>query len=208
MVLGIVASKVLTEAVPFSTQNSLAPPMKGIVFNLLEEVVRREHGEDTWDSLLDAAGLDGAYTSLGSYGDDELIKIVAAASIALKTPADEIIRWFGRNALPLMAGKYPGFFKAHRNARSFVLTLNSIIHPEVRKIYPGADVPVFDFDVSSEDHLLMGYHSQRKLCAFAHGLVEGAAMFYSEEVLFEHLQCMNRGDAKCLFKIAFQPLAS
>ena len=29
--------------------------MKGIVFNLLEEVVRREYGEDTWDSLLEAA---------------------------------------------------------------------------------------------------------------------------------------------------------
>lgn len=26
--------------------------MKGVVFNLLEEVVRREHGEDPWDAVL------------------------------------------------------------------------------------------------------------------------------------------------------------
>ena len=38
--------------------------MKGIIYNLLEEVVSAEHGEDTWDALVDAAGVDGIYTSL------------------------------------------------------------------------------------------------------------------------------------------------
>jgi hypothetical protein len=38
--------------------------VKGIVYNLLEEVVSAEHGEDTWDVLVDAAGVDGIYTSL------------------------------------------------------------------------------------------------------------------------------------------------
>ena len=43
--------------------------MKGVVFNLLEQLVARDFGEDTWDALLDASGLEGAYTSLGSYPD-------------------------------------------------------------------------------------------------------------------------------------------
>ncbi len=38
--------------------------MKGIVYNLLEEVVSAEHGEDTWNALVDAAGVHGIYTSL------------------------------------------------------------------------------------------------------------------------------------------------
>ena len=54
--------------------------MKGIVFNLLEEVVIRHHGEDVWDALLDAAGVAGAYTSLGNYPDEDLGKLVAAAA--------------------------------------------------------------------------------------------------------------------------------
>src|SRR4029450_10824779 len=54
--------------------------MKGVVFNLLEEVVRRRHGEDTWDALLDQAGLAGSYTSLGSYPDEDMSKLVLAAS--------------------------------------------------------------------------------------------------------------------------------
>jgi hypothetical protein len=54
--------------------------MKGIVFNLLEELVRRDYGENTWDALLESAALEGAYTSLGSYRDEELIMLVSEAS--------------------------------------------------------------------------------------------------------------------------------
>ena len=179
--------------------------MKGIVFNLLEEVVSREHGEDTWDRLLEAAGLDGAYTSLGSYPDEDLFALVAAASEALDVSPDGVVRWFGGGALPLLARSYPQFFEGHTSARELVLTLNDIIHPEVRKLYPGADVPVFDYDVSSDDVLAMGYSSPRKLCAFAEGLIEGAAAHYGETTEIEQPMCMNRGDAKCLLRISFRP---
>ena len=30
--------------------------MKGIIFNLLQDVVSQHHGEDVWDDLIDAAG--------------------------------------------------------------------------------------------------------------------------------------------------------
>ena len=177
--------------------------MKGIVYNLLEECVSREYGADTWDSLLDAAGLDGVYTSLGSYPDQNLFALVAAASDTLGQPADTVIRWFGRHALPILADQYPRFFAPHRTTRSFVLTLNDIIHPEVRKIYPGADVPVFDFDTSS-DVLVMGYRSSRKLCAFAEGLLEGAADHYGELIAITQPQCMLRGDESCVLEISLR----
>src|SRR5690348_13967944 len=112
--------------------------MKGIVFNLLEQIVTAEHGDETWEALLDASGLDGAYTSLGSYPDEDLFALVGAASAALDTPADAVVRWFGRSAMPLFAERYPQLFAEHAGTRSFVLTLNDIIHPEVRKLYPGA----------------------------------------------------------------------
>lgn len=72
--------------------------MKGVVFNLLEQLVARDFGEDTWDALLEAGGLDGVYTSLGSYPDEDLGKLVSAASDALAMPADGVVSWFGRNA--------------------------------------------------------------------------------------------------------------
>ena len=176
--------------------------MKGVVFNLLEQLVARDFGEDTWDALLDVSGLNGVYTSLGSYPDEHLAMLVTAASDALAIPPDDVVVWFGRNALPLFAERYPQLFGPHDSTRSFVLTLNDIIHPEVRKLYPGADVPEFDFDVR-EGVVVMGYRSPRKLCSFAEGLLLGAADHYGEQLTIEQPVCMKRGDEQCVLEIAF-----
>ena len=180
----------------------VGPRMKGYVFNLLEQIVSRDYGEDTWDALLEASDLDGVYTSLGSYPDADLMKLVGAAAEELDLSTGDVVRWFGRNALPLFEAQYPQLFEPHDSAQSFVLTLNEIIHPEVRKLYPGADVPVFDF-ASRDGLLVMGYRSPRKLCAFAEGLLQGAAEYYGERVAIEQPQCMNRGDGRCVLEIEF-----
>jgi hypothetical protein len=182
--------------------------VKGIVFNLLEEVVRGDLGERAWDDLLESAGDDGIYTSLGNYPDGRLIALVMAASRALNQKPDQIVRWFARKSLPLLAGKYPHFFAPHRSTRPFLLTLNDIIHPEVRKLYPGADVPEFDFETSDPQVLVMGYRSARKLCSFAEGLIEGAAAHYGEIASIHQSQCMHRGDPKCVLHVSLTPGAA
>ena len=182
--------------------------MKGIVFNLLQEVVCREHGEDVWDDLLDGAGVTGAYTSLGSYPDAEVGALVEAAAARFDQSPAEILRWSGRRAMPLLAQKYPAFFGGHLDTRSFVLTLNDIIHPEVRKLYPGAHTPEFDFDTRSADELVMGYQSPRRLCALAHGFIEGAADHYGERVEYRHVCCMHDGDSRCVSHLKFEPCVS
>jgi len=171
--------------------------MKGVVFDLLEQVVTRDHGADVWDDLLQAASLDGAYTSLGSYPDEDLYRLVSAASTAFDVPSQDVIRWFGREALPLLAAAYPRFFQPHITTRTFIGTLNDIIHPEVRKVYPGADVPWFDMAEGPSGEIAMGYTSQRRLCAFAEGLIEGAAAYFDEHVSIDQPACMLRGDEAC-----------
>ena len=177
--------------------------MKGIVFNLLSTIVIREYGEDAWDDMLTATGSSGAYTSLGSYPDDELAALVEAGGARLGiADAGRVLRWFGRRAIPILAQRYPSFFTP-TSTRPFLLTINDIIHPEVRKIYPGAEVPIFDFDTSSDEVLVMGYRSQRRLCALAQGLAEGAADYYREVLLFEHTACMLDGAERCVFRLRF-----
>lgn len=179
--------------------------MKGIVFSVLEQVVVAEHGERTWDGLLEAAGVDGAYTAVGSYPDEELSRLVRAAAAALRVDGDEVLRWFGRSAMPLFADRYPHVFEGHTSARALVLTLNDVIHPEVRKLFPGAYVPEFDFTSSEADRLVLGYRSERRLCAFAEGLLHGAADHFREMVTVEHAQCMKRGDDRCVLNCIFGP---
>ncbi|HEX5353483.1 MAG TPA: heme NO-binding domain-containing protein [Rhodanobacteraceae bacterium] len=175
--------------------------MKGIIFNVLEEVVIANYGEAVWDDLLDAAGSNGVYTSLGSYADDQMMRLVKAASDALDISTTDVVRWFGRQAMPRFAERYPEFFTAYTSTRPFVLALNTIIHPEVRRLYTGALCPEFDFLDADNGALLIGYQSPRQLCALAHGFIEGAADHYHENVEVEHLQCMNRGDERCLMRM-------
>lgn len=175
--------------------------MKGIVFNLLEECVTDAHGADVWDQMLEDAGVAGVYTSLGSYPDADLLSLVAAASEQLAVPADDVVRWFGQAAIPLLAGSYPEFFSAHDRTLPFLLTLNDVIHPEVLKLYPGADVPVFDFAMDGERVLVMGYASARRLCALAEGFVAGAAAHFGEAVLITQEACMKTGADRCLIRV-------
>jgi hypothetical protein len=179
--------------------------MKGIVFNLLEEVVSTAYGDAAWDQLLDAANLDGAYTSLGSYSDDEIFALVKVASETLSLPQADVLRWFGREAMPLLAKRYPAFFACHDNVRSFLLTLNNIIHPEVRKLYPGAQTPVFDFDTSLADVLAIGYNSPRRLCALAEGFMHGAAGYYGQQLDIGQTECMHHGADRCMFHVRAVP---
>lgn len=177
--------------------------MKGIIFNLLEEVLTQKLGPDTWDDLLKSVQDEGSFTSLGSYPDERFVKLVNAAAGLLHQPSDAVIRWFGSEAIPLLEKKYPAFFARHQATRPFLLTINAIIHPEVRKLYPGADTPDFDLDASSPDVLVMGYRSKRKLCALAEGLIDGAARHYGERVSIHHGECMHRGDPQCRLTLSF-----
>lgn len=182
--------------------------MKGVIFNLAEQVVTDTYGADTWDQLLDDAGLDGVFTTLGSYPDAQLTAIVVAAAARLGVKTDAVVRIVGEGAIPLLAVRYPAFFEPHSSTRPFLLTLNDIIHPEVRKLYPGADVPEFGFEEQGEDVLLLEYRSHRQLCALAEGFVAGASSHYGQTVVIEQPRCMHRGDECCLLHCTFAPAAS
>jgi hypothetical protein len=179
--------------------------MKGIVFNVLEAVVTKELGANTWDALVDSAGVEGSYTALGNYDDAQLLALVGAASKALKKSPDEIVRWFGRKSMPIFHERYPQLFAPHKATVPFLLTLNDVIHPAVRKFYPGADVPDFDFEPKGDRELHLGYRSKRRMCAFAEGLIEGAADHFKESVAIQQTQCMNRGDPKCMLVVTTSP---
>ncbi|MGY6550295.1 MAG: heme NO-binding domain-containing protein [Erythrobacter sp.] len=171
--------------------------MKGVIFNLLEEAVTQAHGADAWHHLLDRAGVGGAYTSLGSYPDAEMMAIVDAASAALDLPRPAVLRWFGRAAMPMLAQRYGVFFEQHRTARSFIMSVNDFIHPEVRKLYSGAGCPHFHFQDDAAGRLVIGYKSPRQLCHLAHGFIEGAGDHYHQSARIEHLSCMDEGAALC-----------
>lgn len=175
--------------------------MKGVVFNLLETTVERAFGPDVWDALIESSGVSGAYTSLGAYPDSDMEALVSAAMQALALDRDQVLRWFGQNAIPILAELYPYFFEGSASAREFTAGVNTIIHAEVRKLYPGAQCPHFRMSDGADGRLMMDYLSDRRMCALAQGFVEGAAAWYGEAVEFEHTTCTAHGAPHCTFAI-------
>lgn len=179
------------------------------MLNLLTAVVTDEQGERAWDDLLDRAGVDGAYTAHGTYPDADLTALLAGLDTDLAPSPQERLRWFGRSAMPMMRASYPRFFEPHEHTADFLRTLNDLIHPAVRRLYPGADVPVFDVDEADTrtDRIALGYRSHRRLCALAEGFVLGAAAEYGETCALRQDVCMLRGDDLCVIVATFEPAA-
>lgn len=181
--------------------------MKGIIFNLLEDVVTTHLGEEAWDEVLDSAGVGGSYTSLGNYDDAEFVALLGAISARTGQPVGDTLRWFGHKSMPFLAKRYTELFSAHHGLRSFLLSLNDVIHAEVRKLYPGAEVPVFEFETPSDeaghDSLHIHYRSKRRLCLLAEGFIAGAADCFAEKVTVSQRQCMHDGADHCILVCQF-----
>jgi hypothetical protein len=60
--------------------------MKGVIFNLLGDVVQREYRQGTWDAVLDAAELSRDDTSLGSCPDEEMARLAKVAAASTRLP--------------------------------------------------------------------------------------------------------------------------
>lgn len=176
--------------------------MKGVIFNVLEEVVTERFGADTWDALLDAAGVGGAYTALGNYDDAELRAIVAAAASALEQPASDVLRLVGRDGYRHLAGRYPHLVAEHRTSREVLGNLHSMIHPQVLALYPDATVP--EFDVREDgDRLLLAYRSDRGLCHLAEGLALGVTDSFGETASVHQETCRHDGDDRCVLVVRY-----
>jgi Haem-NO-binding len=177
--------------------------MKGMIFNVIEDVVAIEWGPSVWDRLLSNAGLDGAYTSLGCYPDEQLFRLVDAASDLTGDSPASLLERIGRVAIPLLHERFPKFFDQASNARSFILSLNTIIHPEVRKLYSGAACPHFHF-VETENSVTLRYNSPRKLCHLVLGFVAGLADYYNETIAVQQPVCMHNSHPMCQIELTWQ----
>ncbi len=180
--------------------------MKGFVFNVLNKMVEEKLGIEAWDQMVNQLSSDsaGVYTSGGTYPDKEFLDLVSDLSERLQTPVAELVRNFGKYALHEMKKQYAIFFEKHSDAKSFLLSIDQVVHVEVKKLYPEAKLPEFLYEDRSPNELVMIYHSERKMCHFAEGLIEGTGEFFGEEIDQRQVQCMHEGAESCRFELKFR----
>ncbi|MFH1571179.1 MAG: heme NO-binding domain-containing protein, partial [Gemmatimonadota bacterium] len=71
--------------------------MKGIVCNVLNEMVEEQLGLETWDQVLTelSPASGGAYTATDTYDDEEVLAVVESLARRTGRPVPELLGDFG-----------------------------------------------------------------------------------------------------------------
>lgn len=71
--------------------------MYGLVNRALQQLVCARCGDEVWHAVRSRAGVeDEVFVRMDSYPDEITHRLLAAASVELNTPAEELLREFGR----------------------------------------------------------------------------------------------------------------
>ena len=158
--------------------------MLGIVFTEFVEMVEERFSDDVLDDVLETPDLStaGAYTSVGYYEHTDMIKMVVTLSKKVNVPINDLIAAFGEHLFGKLVGKYPVLVEDQDNVLDFLETIDSVVHKEVLKLYPHAELPKFSSERLSPDCLQMNYTSKRPFSQLALGLIKGCAQHFNQQV--------------------------
>lgn len=161
--------------------------MKGIVFTELLQLVDTTLGMDACERLIEAAHLPsgGAYTSVGTYPHAEMVALLTQLSEATATPIAVLLRDFGEHLFGRFAELFPHFLAGIGTTLEFVERVDGVIHREVRKLYPDAELPKFDHERVGVGKMILTYRSARPLADLAEGLLRGCARHFRETLHIE-----------------------
>lgn len=165
--------------------------MKGMVFTEFLTMVEEGFGANMVDDIIDDCSLasNGAYTKVGTYDYNELLALVTALSTRTAVPVPDLVVSYGKHLFRRFYQMMPHFFKNHASSFDFMCSVENIIHVEVRKIYPDAELPRIITEIQDSNHLTITYKSKRPFADFAYGLILGCIEHYHENitVTFEDL---------------------
>jgi len=160
--------------------------MKGMVFTEFLEMVETKFSADMVDDIIDDANpaSGGAYTAVGTYHHQELVDMVVALSKRTEIPVPTLVKVFGEHVFGVFASSFPQFFEGVPDALTFLSGNEDIIHVEVLKLYPDAQLPKFDC-AREGNQLTMVYHSDRHFADLAEGLMTGCGKYFAETLKIE-----------------------
>lgn len=158
--------------------------MKGLIFCEFLDMVEHTYSEEMLEELFESVSLasEGAYTTVGTYDYREMIALVDALAARTQQPAATLLRQFGHHLASAFSTKFSHFFGNAPSLFEFLKSIEHHIHVEVRKLYPDAELPAFDYRQESLSELRMFYRSARPMAMLALGLIEGCASYYGETI--------------------------
>ena len=158
--------------------------MKGVVFTVFLEMVEEQFSMDMVDDILQETkpANGGAYTSVGTYPHEEMVALVVSLSRHSKIPVPDLLKAFGAHLFMQFTKLYPDLIVNMPDAFSLLTSIEGVIHAEVRKLYPDAQLPCFEVERPDARTLVMIYRSVRHVEDLCEGLIRGAISHYAEAI--------------------------
>jgi hypothetical protein len=162
--------------------------MKGVVFTEFMTMVEDVFSPETLDLIIERSELPnhGAYTSVGTYDHQEIVRMTVNLSEHLNIPVPDLLESFGRFLFVRFTEMFPAFFKEPQHAFDFLKKVDLYIHVEVKKLYPDAELPRFYYEQTDEQSLVLYYVSSRHLQDLAIGLIKGCLDYYQNPAVISH----------------------
>jgi len=178
--------------------------VKGIIFTELVEMVETTFSPEIADRIIEKSDLPsgGVYTAVGTYDHSEIVSLVTALSEETGMPAKDLVLAYCNHLFGRFTELYPQFFSDKQDVFSFLKGVDGVIHVEVKKLYPDAELPRFTCEELSDNELRMTYHSSRHLGDVAEGLILGCIGHFKEDITIARKDLTNGGDAVVQFDLS------
>lgn len=158
--------------------------MKGVVFTEFLDFADSQFGMAIVEESVAASDLpsSGAYTTVGTYDHTELITILKQICSRTGKSASEVLIDFGSHLFGSLVKGDPSLLNGSTDSFSLLERVEGVIHVEVRKLYPDAQLPTFRHERLSSNELHLEYQSSRALGDLAEGLLRGCFIHFGDTV--------------------------
>lgn len=158
--------------------------MKGVIFREYIDFVSDVFGDEMADMMIEGAELasGGSYTKVGKYDWKELTNMVTILAKKTDNEPDTLVRAFGQHLLGELSKEFSSFFEPCETCFDLIQTVDSLIHVEVKKLYPDAELPTLETHPLEKGGLCVIYTSCRPFGQLCLGMIEGSAAHFGDEI--------------------------
>lgn len=158
--------------------------MKGTIVKCLEEVVKKNHGEEKWEDILEACGMDPyhIFSVMDDVPDEAIVAAIGKAAEIIGVSQQEVMDAFGVHWSAVYAPRvYEVYYEKATSTRQMLMAMAGV-HEQVTRRIENARPPKFTYEEHGPDGLRMTYASPRGMVALMPGLVRGMAQYFNEQV--------------------------
>jgi hypothetical protein len=169
--------------------------MKGIIFTEFLEFVEGLWGMEFVDGLISDAQdpNNGAYTAVNNYDHTLLVNLVVTLEKKTQIPLPDLLQKYGRHLFGQLADRYAVLLEGQNDPLELLMSIEEVIHTEVRKLYPEAKPPMFSGKRISESEIELRYESHRGMGDVAFGLIQGCGDHFDQELHVEKIGASEDG---------------